>query len=339
METKESKPKAVVIRWGAFGDAVQITPVFRLLKRDGYEVHFHCTTRGEQVTRYNPHIDKWILWPDPSPWWKCVKEWRELYYKYDRYVNLTGTIENTLLLFPKQSEYHLPKDIRHQRCNINYMDATLKNAGYGHITGLNGELFFHPDEDAMAKKWMKRNGLWDKWVILWSLSGTAFHKVYPWAEYVAKRFLDKHKDVAIITVGDKACEALEWKHERTLSMSGRLSWRKAMILTKMTDCVIGTETGILNAAGCYATPKVTLLSHSTPENLTKYWKNNIDLHANPALAPCYPCHQLHYERGSCFIETNAFESGAPICMAYLEPQRVEDALETHYQRFKHMRRR
>ena len=37
--------------------------------------------------------------------------------------------------------------------------------------------------------------------------------------------------------------------------------------------VMHPETGVMNAAGYMDTPTIVWLSHSTPINLTKYWKN------------------------------------------------------------------
>ena len=65
-----------------------------------------------------------------------------------------------------------------------------------------------------------------------------------------------------------------------------------MVMTKYADLVVGPETGILNAAGCFPTPKITLLSHSRHENLCKYWENDYCL--APEGAFCHPCHVLHY---------------------------------------------
>ena len=334
--------KALVLRWGAFGDAIQVTPVFRLLHNDGYEVIFHTMKQGEQVTRHNPYISKWIVWNKEKKWDYLTWYWKNLALEYGephRFINLTGTSENTLILHPGQAEYKWPKELRHAQCNLNYWDAALHNSGYRHLFGLKGELYFTPDEDRATVKYLKDARIWDKFVVLWSLSGSAHHKVYPWAEYVAKKFLDRHKDVAIITVGDNACKVLEWEHPRTVCESGAMKWRMAMSLTRMVDCVIGAETGILSAAGCYPTPKVLMLSHSTEENLSKYWKNCISLTPNLFLAPCYPCHQLHYQRQGCLIESERFGSGAPVCTVYTVPQDVDDALEAQYQKFKDTRRR
>jgi hypothetical protein len=64
----------------------------------------------------------------------------------------------------------------------------------------------------------------------------------------------------------------------------------AFALTKFADLVIGPETALLNAAGCFDTPKITLLTHSSRENLCSTWKNDYSLQAG---CWCSPCHYLH----------------------------------------------
>ena len=95
---------------------------------------------------------------------------------------------------------------------------------------------------------------------------------------------------------------------------------------------------VTNAAGCFDTPKITLLSHSSHENLCKYWKNDYCLEPDKTLAPCYPCHCLHYSRESCPIgtvedtETGKELGRAPICPIAILPVRVLARLEEVYQK-------
>ena len=62
---------------------------------------------------------------------------------------------------------------------------------------------------------------------------------------------------------------LEWEGTNMKHYSGTWGIRKSLLWTKYADLVIGTETGILNGAGCFDTPKIVMLSHSTEENLSK----------------------------------------------------------------------
>lgn len=317
--------KALVIRYGAFGDNVICSQVFRLLKEDGYHVVANISKRGKPVLDNNPHIDEFMIHDESITMAELPAHWKKISAGFDKVVNLTGSVEMGLLKHPKDWAYYFPKFIRHMTCNRNYYDESLKWAGYDK-TGLNGELFWTEEEEAWAKRIRKQNE--GKFMVLWSLSGSSYHKAYPFAHYAAMKFLDENKDARMYTVGDDTCRLLEWDHPRSHKRSGVFSIRKSMILTKYADLVVGPETGILNAAGCYETPKVLMLSHSTEENLSKYWVNCTNLYER---VKCYPCHQLHYDRKSCPTEKSTL---APICTAYMKPSRVYDAITDFYIKWK-----
>jgi len=53
-----------------------------------------------------------------------------------RFINLTGTSKNTLILHPGQAEYKWPKELRHAQCNLNYWTPLSITSGYRHLFGL-----------------------------------------------------------------------------------------------------------------------------------------------------------------------------------------------------------
>jgi ADP-heptose:LPS heptosyltransferase len=163
-----------------------------------------------------------------------------------------------------------------------------------------------------------------KFIILWVLAGSSFHKAYPYAEYVARHVLD-NSDSVIYTVGDVVASLLEWKHPRTFNRSDQWSIRKTMLMTKYADLVIGPETGVMNAAGCFDTPKIIFLSHSSEENLTKYWENVHPIH--PGLLKCHPCHKLIYTNDQCVVEPGIH---APLCTTRIPWKQVANEIMTIY---------
>ena len=319
-----------VLRWGAYGDAIIATVLFPLLKADGYEIHFHCTKRTRDVTKYNPYIDKWILYEtDSVPNDELGVYWDNLSQQYDKFINLSGSIEGSLLIPDYYADSALSKKARHERCNINYYDRTLELGGYGHITGRSGELYFSSSEEKLAKK--KRHKYRDKFIIAWTLSGSSLHKAYAYTEYVFGSILNNMPEAMIFTLGDALCEFFEVEfqsHPRFKGLAGKQSIRKSLILTKYADLVVGAETGVLNAAACFNTPKIVLLSHSSKENLTKYWTNTTALHA---LVPCYPCHILHFDSKSCILHPKL---ETPVCMTNLPMNMVYGAIEREYEKWK-----
>lgn len=318
--------KALVIRLGALGDAVMITPLLRLLKEDGYHVTVNCKKYSENVLRHNPYIDKFLLHDESIPNEKLDEHWAAIGTGYDRIINLSESIERGLLAVEGRPEFVLPHEERHSLYNHNYYDRTLEIGGYKE-RGLNGELYFSPAEETWFADFRKK--LIGKYKVLWSLSGSSHHKVYPYAEYVGRAFLNKHPDAVIITVGDDVCKLLEWDHPRTIKKSGEWPIRKSFLMTKYADLVVSSESAIANAAGCFDVPKIIFLSHSSEENLTKYWKNCTTLTGQ---VPCHPCHQIHYTEESCPCDGSVVKG--PVCMSELMPGTVMEAMEKEYQKWR-----
>ncbi len=50
--------KVLIIRFSSIGDIVLTSPVIRVLKKQGFEVHFLVKEKHLPVIEANPHIDK-----------------------------------------------------------------------------------------------------------------------------------------------------------------------------------------------------------------------------------------------------------------------------------------
>ena len=324
---RKGKKEALVVRYGALGDMIMITPVVRQLKRDGYHVVLNCSEYATQVLRENPYIDEFIVQQkDVIPNDMLDEYWAEIGKGFDKVVNLTGTIEMDLLKVQGREEFNWSHKQRRKECNKNYTDYTMQKAGYV-SKGEPTELFFTEQEEQLASIFLDHYK--DKFLIVWAMSGSSMHKVYPWAEYVAGSICQKYGDeTLIVTVGDDASRIIEWNLPNTLPRCGLFTIRQSMILTKYANLVIGPETGILNAAGCYDTPKIIFMSHSSEENLTKYWKNVTALH--PEDCRCHPCHKLIY------VDTcpSGKITGRPKCAENIRPETVYKAFERYFNAWK-----
>ena len=308
---------------------IQITPLLRKLKEEGHHVTVYATENGSLMMRHNPNVDKIVIHKGSTDNEHIDALEEELKKNYDRVINLSGSVEGSLLVIQGSPEAEKSKEELHKRCDVNYTWNITGLAGYEY-NGESCEMFFSPAEESEIRR--LRRKYHDKFVILWSLSGSAFHKSYPYAEMVAEKFLSVHKDAVIMTVGDLFCDFAAFqfrKKDQYRDYSGIWPIRKSLLMTKYADLVIGPETGVLNAAGCYDTPKIIFMSHSSEENLTKYWKNVYPLKA--FTVDCQPCHKLIYTLDGCPVEPGI---NSPLCMARITPKLVFQTMEEIYQKWR-----
>ena len=319
--------KCLVVRFGALGDNLIITPALKRLKQLGYYVIVNTTQRGMKIFANNPNIDEFIADIDnkrtPD---ELVKHWHEQEKRIapDRYINFSESIECGVALHPICPMYIYPKKERYDRCNRNYYDVTEEWAKLEGCQKL-PEMYFTKEEEAKVKSIIKP----DKFNILWCLSGSGRQKVYPWADYVIGEVLKNHKDVNFITVGDERCQLLETlENDRVQNLSGNIEIRLAMLLTRYVDLVVSPDTGILHASGMFETPKIGLLGHTTVTNITKHFINDYSIEADCSCAPCF--HLIYDSKIQCPISPI---TGATWCMAEgIKPERVYDRIKEVYQK-------
>jgi len=312
---------ALIIRYGAYGDGIIITPAVKRLKEMGYHTVLHGSERMKDVFENNPYLDEFIMHDknmsreDLPDHWEMLKE---SLGPDDKFINFSESIECNVALHPINPSYNYTKKERFDLCNINYYDATEKWAGLEGCQKL-PELYFTSLEDQEAKKHLKGDHI----NILWQLSGSARQKVYPWSDYVIGELLKNFENIHVITTGDERCQLLESIEDiQITNLSGRIPVRIAMCLTQFVDLVISPDTGVLHASGCFNTPKIGLLGHTTRTNITKYFIHDYSLEAQCACAPCF---RLIYEHEiQC---PRDFVTKAAWCMAEgISPERLYDRI-------------
>jgi ADP-heptose:LPS heptosyltransferase len=332
-----TQKRACIARYGALGDAIVMTPLIQQLAEDGYEVTINISPYCAPVFENNPYVSNVITQEkDLIPNVELGKYWNMWEQEYDKYINLSESIEGDLLQIEGRAKYFTTKAWRHEVGNKNYYDNTLARGGYPHVTGKNGTLYFTAAEERRAAKVF--DAFPGKFVVLWALNGSSHHKVYPMMEPTLLEWFARHPDSRVITAGDYTAKLLEFPHPQLVPRAGQWSVRESLIACEHAQLVIGPETMLTNGAGCFDTPKIVLLSHSTKENLTKYFVNDYSL--EPTEAPCWPCHQLHYSKESCPIgqmkdsDTGEVLGQAPICALSIAPNTLLAQMEKVYQQWK-----
>lgn len=108
-----------------------------------------------------------------------------------------------------------------------------------------------------------------------------------------------------------------------LNLAPNLPLREVLSFAQLCDVVVGPETGLLNAVSFEErVRKVVFLSHSSPDNLTKHWRNTEAL--QPVGVSCWPCHRMHYDWTHC-RQSKEME-GFAACAISIKPERVFEAI-------------
>lgn len=299
-----------------------ISPVLKRLKELGYYVILNTSKRGLEIYKGDNRIDEFIKHDESIPISEVKEHWDKLKdeVKHDLFMNFSESIECNVAVHPASPVYVYPKKERAELCNRNYYDVTTK---WSNLDGCDKlpSLQFTQKEEGKVSNYLKK----DKYNILWCLSGSGKNKVYPWTDYVMGETLKKYSDVHFITVGDEKCQILEdignQFKDRTTQLAGKTTMRESMLLTKFVDLIISPDTGILHSSGCYKTPKIGLLGHTTIENITKYFQNDYSIESK---CGCSPCFKLIYDYTlQCPIDP---VTKASWCMASIKPEEVFDKI-------------
>ena len=344
---KNPKPlkTAAVVRYGAQGDNIQMSSLLPSLKEQGYHVTVYCQSGlGYDVIKHDPHVDRFIVQERDAVPPQFLLEFLEYTKKkYDKWIDLCETIEGTLLAAPKRASWYWPNEARAVMMDRNYLEWIHQVA---QVPPPYRPKFYSTDEEkawANREKYQGRN-------VLWSLAGSSGHKVWPHIDDIIHRLLAAYPDVHIWLVGDESCKLLEqgWGkfddekedlvevNPRVHLRAGKWTIRQSMSFAEVADLIIGTETGLLNAAGSMEVPKIVNLSHSSPEMLTKHWLN-VTVLEQPEGVGCPKkwkknggaCRQLHGSGGTDpWADCPKHEdTGTALCQFHITEESMWDSVQ------------
>lgn len=326
---KKPKPAktAAVVRYGAWGDALQACSVFPGLKKQGFHITLYTTPRAFEVIKHDPHVDEIILQDtDQVPNMALANFWDHEKRKYDRWVNLSESVEAKWLCLAERVEARWPQAVRHKYLNTNYVQFQHELA---EIPYTKPETKFYATLE--EKNWAveKRIELKASPLILWVLNGSSVHKVWPHIDQIFARLLLAYPECKIVTCGDAKSLMLDepWKNEpRIVRTSGQWTIRQTLALAQVADLIVGPETGVLSGMSMEAMPKIVFLSHSSHENLSRDWRNVYALFSTKT--PCYPCHRMHYTWEHCnkVEEPDKYWDGTAHCQVHLPPEACWEAI-------------
>lgn len=317
---------AGVVRYGAYGDLLQTSSVLKALHDEGYHTTLYTSPPGNVVVQHDPHIDAFYLQDvDQVPNAYLGHFWAHEAKKYDKWVNLSESVECTLLAVPGRTPFTWAPAARHRYMNHNYVQLQHEIAG----VPFTPEVRFYalPSEHEWAKR--ERQRLGGHPLILWALSGSSVHKTWGGLDATIASILVKYPKAHIVLVGGDDAVLLEqgWDHEpRVKCRSGKYSIRETMSLLEHVDVMIGPETGVMNGGSQLDCEKIVFLSHSTHENLTRDWRHTTSIGSKATTCPgrgenqAPACHQMHYTWDACKQYRNEGDpqDGTAQCMADID---------------------
>lgn len=327
------KKRALVVRFGAIGDQIQTSSILPGLKKQGYHITYCTTPRGQQVVRHDPHVDDWwIQETDFVPNEQLGPYFESVLTRFDLFVNLCESIEGTLLALPNRVQHTYPYETRRRLMGtVNYLERMHDIAGVPHIWA---PKFYPTIEELMwAGKWLEQNTNGMP-VLVWAITGSSAHKIYPFIHIVLRWLLEQSPCHVVLTGDNGISKGLQEgiikclvedgaDVSRVHAMAGEWTVRESLTLAKQADCVVGPETGLLNAVAMEPMPKVLYLSHSSRENLTRDWVNTQTLAPPAGSVSCFPCHQLHADWTYCHQDA---ETKAAACATAIKPEVVFEAV-------------
>lgn len=320
--------RACIARYGAIGDMLMVTPLIRQLAEDGYEVTMNVTPYALPVLTGNPYVSNVVIQErDMVPNQELGEYFAEWSGDYQKYINLSESIEGSLLKVEGRKEFYTPKAAR--ASEVNYYEHTLAVGGYLTPTvPPRGELYFNSAERKAATYVRQRTA--GKFLLLWGLRGSSYHKQFPYLRPFLEEWLRGKPEVQVMLCGGPTDRELGFETPQVMNTAGQIPLREVFGLTQVADLVVGPESSLINAAGCFETPKVVLLSHSSEAALCKHFQNYAVVAPE---SPCYPCNQIHYNLPSCPLVTiqdtltSAEVWKGPRCCAEYPKERLKALLD------------
>lgn len=329
---------AAIARFGGIGDNLIASAVLPGLRAKYGRVEVITQHPQHVVFENNPYVDKLAAYkPGDIPGGSSA-EWQGWFARrakeYDFFANLSHTCETLRALTAAQTQFYYSAEFRRKMCGQSYIETVADVCGVPYDTLSPG---FYPTDAEHEDVLRSKTKFAGRRAIGWVLSGTRIDKIYPYAPSTVARLIREvgpvimlggpppMKDLAMANaIADYVYSVNGSKDGLLTALSPSLAnevWpmRRLLTLAQHCDVIVTPDTGPAWAVAMLDTPKIVLLSHASTENITKYWRNTVTLHADPARVPCWPCHQLHDTSATC--RPNRDNNGAA-CISDISVERI-----------------
>ncbi len=305
--------KAGVVRFGGHGDAVWSSSPIALLKEEGFHVTVYATAGGADVLRHDPHIDKLITIPEGALSNDELIAWyAHEGVKFDRWVNLIGSVEGRLLAHVNELPFWWPHDVRQELMGANYLEEIHRFARVPH----DFRQRFYPTADEVAWRDKMRALLPGPLVVI-APSGSSPAKYWPHSQRLMELLAER--GVYSTVLGARLPDDVVGLEPFGSVVGMEWPLRNALTWACGADAVVATESVVANAVALEEMLKVVTLSHSSAENLTKHWRNTVGL--EPRNVSCHPCHRILSTLDFC-PKAPGPRPNAALCQHVIEPEIV-----------------
>lgn len=321
--------RALISRYGAYGDIIHMSHLPRLLKDQGFDqVDVETNWKGYQLLGDNPFIDNLYMYEPQrgTPIWLLEKHWQIISEPYDLFINLFNSIEVGVLAMEDMNEYYMSTEVRRKRWSkLNYYDVTTVAAGFPELVGkYRGELFNPESEEQSVQKWMKQ--FEGKFVVMLNLTGTSAHKEFIQHREVADYILTTIPNSHVILTGGPDSKKDAYEKEGVTSIVGKFPFREAALIAKYVNLLISCESGIAVASSMWGTPTIQMMTAASWESHCKYAENDYSIQSPAA---CSPCHKGPYKYIGC-----PSQNGKPLCVYFKLSQITEKINAAYRETFK-----
>lgn len=296
-----------ILRTGGIGDCVWLLPTVRALARKGRTISVHVRRATAPVFLHNPYIaaiNMYDNFEDPlNTHMKFVVEDSAGILWLDKYIETFLEFDDIKKNLGCEIHRHFTVDCA--ECLSGKLRRMERIHGqnfpelYLNVTGcpdedpsyLN-ELYF-TEEEHRALKVITAD--WEgHYVVLWLLGHQNYHTYLRFPE-VIQEFTDKYADAIVYITGYEYLIKNIGSDNPNIRI-GNWPLRQTLGLLGYADLIVGSATGIMNAAGAFGTPKICMLSTVFPEQFGKHWKNTTWIYPE---VPCAPCNQGHTDKNTC----------------------------------------
>jgi ADP-heptose:LPS heptosyltransferase len=317
----DKKPWACVSRMGGIGDNLMAAAVLPGMAQK-YRIDMLTNTFYGLLFDNNPWVEKVTKVRNEDIPTTSMPEWQSWFAKrareYEFFANLSHSCEALVAIPQSQTPFYWSSEWRRKHCGKNYLEVIAEICG---IDPVFDQPLFYPTE-AEIEEAVETKAKIGQHCIGWCVAGSRLDKYHPYTPIIVARLirelgipvlmfgagqremevvkqtmehLGRHNGNVIGLHEARTCYEEDGKTIATNASGKEIYWPIRRSITQLMHCdlIIGPDTGMAWGAAFEDVPKIVLLSHASPENITKHWKRTIALHANREAVDCWPCHQLH----------------------------------------------